>query len=104
MKRFKINLAIVAMLIGVTAAFAFKPVPKKAITGRQTTVWYFDGVSGQVKDAVDWSTTDIPDDCALTGTLPCSISVSASNQTDLQTFLNGETVTQITNMSSERRP
>ncbi len=104
MKKLKINFAILAMIIGVTAAFAFKPAGPKTIKGHTQTTWYFNGSTGQVQTASDWSTNNIPDDCSSTGSLPCSITVDASTQSQLQTFLNSETVAQITNMSVDKRP
>ncbi|QJD95972.1 hypothetical protein HH214_08825 [Mucilaginibacter robiniae] len=98
MKKIKLNFALAAMLAGATAAFAFTPAR------HANTNWYFNGSAGQEQSASAWSTTTVPDDCAPSGTLPCEISVNASNQTQLQSFLSSHTVAQIDAMSAEKRP
>jgi hypothetical protein len=103
MKKIKVNFAIMAMIIGATAAFAFKPASALSLNGKRTnTTWYFTGVEGQVLTASDWSQTS-PGDCQPTGSLPCAITVNAGTQSQLQTYLNGHTEAQIDAESTNKR-
>lgn len=92
------NLALLVMVAGATAAFAFTPAR------RANTNWYFNGSAGQEQVASAWSTTKVPTDCGTTGNLPCEISVNASNQSQLQSYLSAHTVAQIDAMSAGKRP
>jgi hypothetical protein len=103
MKRY--ILGILAVII-ISAASAFTLV--KTNNGHKhkvLTTWYFDGTSAQIKDASHWRNTGTaPSDCQSMGNRPCSINVDASDQSELQDYLDPLTAGQITSQSAQKRP
>ncbi|MFI5162355.1 MAG: hypothetical protein ACHQHN_13835 [Sphingobacteriales bacterium] len=89
MKRFKLNFAVIAFMVGSVVAFsqsAFTPVRKaKAQTG---TNYKFNGNQlSQDLSASNYSTYSTAPSCDEANVLPCIINVTG----DLQTWLNTQT-------------
>jgi hypothetical protein len=82
MKRIKLNLALVAMVLGCTLAFAFKAPAPAANT---TQVWYWDNV-GVVTAESSYTTT--PDPCPRGNTHICSILASPDPSNPSEPFID----------------
>lgn len=108
MKSLKINLLlIVALLVTAATVSAFTMLnnnqPEQSAT--LETIWYFTGSEAQILEAELWRNTgSTPEDCAVNGPSPCSISVLASNQGELEDFLSQYTAGEVADMSTQKRP
>ena len=103
MKKYILGIVAVCILL-VVSAFAVINTNKES-THKVLTTWYFDGTSSQIKDATHWRNTgSTPVDCQTNGNMPCSIEVDASDQAELQDYLDPLSSNQITAQSSQKRP
>ena len=106
MKNFKVQLfLLVALLVTAATVSAFtmldsKPAEPAAIN----TTWYFTGTQEQILEAEFWRTEDQPEDCAPSGSLPCSISVDATDEGELQLVLNEYEDYEVVGISTNKRP
>jgi hypothetical protein len=102
------NILIIAGLLTMAvsvSAFAFINSKEGSTANTLETTWYFTGTEAQILDADFYRSTGSPEpDCAPTGDSPCSISVLASDQQELQEFLEGEDPEDVTAMSVQKRP
>lgn len=106
MKKLKINIALIAMIVAATAAFAFKPAP--VVQGKHAPVnWFYNGTASTeaaIKDGNNWDLSNAGS-CSAAGTRPCEITVEdVSTQEDLDAYLDGFTRAQILAMSPNRKP
>ncbi|WP_207423760.1 hypothetical protein [Desertivirga brevis] len=94
MKKYILSTAVIALAV-IGSAFT---------NARRTTTWVFTGNASQIKSASAYQ-QGIPEPagCGSGTTLPCSIVTSASNQTDLQTFLTSQSEEAIVEMSDNKR-
>ena len=102
MKTIKINLAVIAMIIGVSAAFAFKAESATSNKHRASRYWYYNSAStdgAQFKVATNYSTTNNSETCVVSAERPCKILVNADNTTQLQSILTPLTPDDISDMS-----
>lgn len=101
----KYILGIIALII-ISVGSAFTLIKtNNSHAHKVLTTWYFDGTSTQIKDASQWRKTgSAPADCQPSGMRPCSISVTASTQSQLQTYLDPLSAPQITAQSPQKRP
>lgn len=102
MKTIKMNLAVIAMLIAVTAAFAFKADTNYGKNKKAARYWYYNSSStdgAQFKVAGNYATTNNSETCVVTAERPCKIFVNADNATQLQTILTPLTPDDISDMS-----
>jgi len=91
MKRFKINLAVIAFSLAIVAAFAFK-VPAKHLT---EPYWQYNG-SGSVTDPASY--TELPGDpsCGTTGNI-CAIMAPEDTNNPGEPLIDSGLSTRITN-------
>lgn len=89
MKKLKLNAMALAALVVAAGTVAF--------TSPANQEWVFTGSSdSQIMDATHYSlSAPKPSNCADEASLPCSIVVAATNQSQLQTYLNGKDTDQI---------
>ncbi|EHQ25093.1 hypothetical protein [Mucilaginibacter paludis] len=96
------------VVLGTGTMMAMKaPGEAKAIKKQDNTTWYYNGSSSSasaILTSSNWSTNTVPTDCQSGGNRPCSISVAASDQAELQTFLNGETKDDVMALAPQQRP
>jgi hypothetical protein len=103
MKNKKLNISVLAIVLGSLVAFtqsAFKPAHKQTYA---TAQWIFTGTMlSQDKSAVNYVKVDathpVPSNCTGTA-LPCYITVDG----DLQTYLNANSSTAIRDNANEVR-
>jgi hypothetical protein len=74
MTRFKINIALIAMFLGVTAAFAFKPEPIKV--SKFDTIYYAKATNPNGSQ-FHWQTNQ-PSGSCQSGSATCKISTSVT--------------------------
>lgn len=75
MKKIKKPIALVAIIFAVTAAFAFTPAPKKAVSsGKAFTSVYELSSGGNKLTRTDWVISSPDEDCTTSHTdMPCRI-------------------------------
>ena len=100
-------LGLIALIIAVSAS-AFTTVSHKhsSKSGRDDTNWYYTSslhTSAAILNAANYTQT-VQSGCQSTGLRPCFITVDAANQSDLQTFLNGETSDDVVANAPEKKP
>lgn len=100
MKTFKLNIGILAVVLGLALTFvtsAFKAEP------RTDQVYYFNGSStSQIKTVGEWSQNTIPTDCQEIADMPCSLTIPEN--VVLSDYLDEHSATEITEASEGRRP
>lgn len=63
MKRFKLNFAALAVMLGLTAAVAFQSSAKKAVHHRPTTAWFTYNGSGSLTSPANYTFSEAEPDC-----------------------------------------
>ena len=106
MKKFKFNLAALALLLGVVLGFSTNSNAKPEHGKRTATVWFYNAAGSSQADlqqGANWNTTN-SGSCSASGTRPCQITADAADQEDLSDYLSGFTKAQILAMSVNRKP
>lgn len=109
MRNLRMNIFLIAgllfMAVSVSALTFIKTNKAETAPPVLETTWYFDGTEEQILNPELWRTSGSPAvDCASLGNSPCAISVSATDQEELEEYFSDKSASQITAMSSQKRP
>ncbi|WP_028298200.1 hypothetical protein [Olivibacter sitiensis] len=109
MKTIKSKLLVLVLLLigGIVMSFTLVNKEKQEVKteAKVATLWHYvgDANPGVFSDATNWALGGGSATCGPTGDLPCEITVNATDESQLTTYLSGMSNSQILNINPNSR-